>query len=86
MGASTMHCGRRPGCASRRPLGRAAMIFSTTGSAKASVLPEPVLARAIMSLPAMAGSNTIFWIGNMAWMFLASSALTVMSDSPQLTS
>ena len=36
--------------------------------------PEPVLARAMMSLPAMAGSNTVFWMANREWMPLASRA------------
>ena len=35
-----------------------------TGSAKASVLPEPVRARPMRSRPACAGSNTCFWMGN----------------------
>lgn len=38
--------------------------LSTTGSAKASVLPLPVLARAVRSVPSMAGRNTRFWMGN----------------------
>jgi len=57
-----------------------------TGSEKASVLPEPVRARPMRSLPSRAGSNTCFWMGKSAVMPRASSALTVTSDSPQLDS
>ena len=55
-----------------------------TGSANASVFPDPVRARAIKSLPAAAGSSTCFWIANRAWMPRAWSAATVASDRPQL--
>lgn len=44
------------------------------------------MARQIMSEPSMAGVNTCFCTGNIAWMPLACSAPTVTSDSPQLTS
>lgn len=81
VGARTMHWGLRP----RAPLPSLdAKIFSMTGRAKARVFPEPVLARARMSEPAMAGSKTTFWMGKSAWMPRASKAPTVTSESPQL--
>jgi len=65
---------------------RALSSSSMTGSENASVLPEPVRARPMRSLPSRAGSNTCFWMGKSAVMPRASSALTVTSDSPQLDS
>lgn len=73
VGASTRHCGRR--CL-RAPGSWDARIFSITGMAKARVLPEPVLARAMRSEPLMAGSNTVFWMGKRAVMPRSSRALT----------
>lgn len=60
--------------------------FSMTGSAKASVFPEPVLARPMRSRPAWAGSKTCFWMGNSDRMLRFSSAAMVSSESPQFTS
>ena len=57
-----------------------------TGRAKASVLPEPVLARPMRSLPAAAGSNTCFWMGNRDVMPRSSRAPTVWGLRPQLAS
>ena len=57
-----------------------------TGRAKARVLPEPVLARPIKSLPLAAGSYTCFWMGNREVMPLPPSAPMVSGERPQLTS
>eukprot|EP00955_Chlamydomonas_euryale_P087086 364268-Chlamydomonas_euryale.AAC.8 len=61
------------------------MSASTTGSANASVLPEPVLARPMRSRPSLMGSYTAFWMGKSAWMPRFLSWLTVASHSPRLS-
>lgn len=62
------------------------MIFSITGSAKARVLPDPVLARPIRSRPLLAGSYTCFWMGNRLVIPRALRASSVTSERPQLSS
>lgn len=58
--------------------------LSTTGRAKAKVLPLPVLARPIRSRPSEAGLKTAFWMANNAWMPRFSRARMVSGQRPRL--
>mmetsp|Transcript_15103 Transcript_15103/g.48155 ORF Transcript_15103/g.48155 Transcript_15103/m.48155 type:complete len:299 (-) Transcript_15103:32-928(-) len=57
-------------------------IRSTTGITNASVLPQPVRARPMMSLPALMCSKVRTWMGNRCVMPRSRSAPSVADDSP----
>ena len=67
-----------------RPDGRASepSSRSTIGTAKASVLPEPVGDFASTSRPARASGRTRPWIRNGAWMSRSASACAMRADTP----
>src|SRR5256886_7762967 len=83
MSAVTCEASSRVGTStSAEGRGSSVVVRSTIGTAKASVLPEPVGDLARTSSPARASGRTSSWIRNGLWIERAASASTTGRDAP----